>query len=113
MRAQEEDREGVVVGTGGTRLGLGAGDDLAPRARGVGAYDVEEAPPRGRDEPSLQVARRLVGTERAHRVEQRVLHGVLGRREVGSATDEDADHLRDDLPQGAVVDQSPVAVGAP
>ena len=46
---------------------------------------------------------------RADGLDQRFLHGVLGRREVGSATDEDPDHLRHQLPEECVVHS--VAVG--
>ena len=37
------------------------------------------------------------------RPEQRLLHGVLGRREVGSATDEDPGHRGDEVPQQGLV----------
>ncbi len=39
------------------------------------------------------------GGSPGHMLDQGVLHGVLGRREVGSATDEDTDHRGHQLPQ--------------
>ncbi len=103
----------------GVRLGVDGA--LAPLPGGVGAYDVEEAPPRDGDQPALRVARRAGLTERAHGLDQRLLDGVLGRREVGSATDEDADDGRHQLAQRQLVEgihaeveaQSCVADGAP
>ena len=52
------------------------------------AGGVEEPTPRHGDQPAFGVPRRVVRPH-AHGLDQRILHGVLGRREVGSATDED------------------------
>ncbi len=41
-------------------------------------------------------------------LDQRLLDGVLGRREVVPATDEDTEHLRGQLPQQRFVHSSPV-----
>ena len=43
--------------------------------------------------------------------DERLLHRVLGRREVGTATDEDAQDLRDELTQLDVVHDHSVTVG--
>ena len=48
---------------------------------------------------------------RRERPDERLLHGVLGRREVGAATDEDAQDLRDELAQLDVVHGHSVTVG--
>jgi hypothetical protein len=48
---------------------------------------------------------------RNRRLDQRLLHGVLGHREVGPAADEDADHLRHERPD--VVDHSVIVAGTP
>ena len=45
------------------------------------------------------------------RPDERLLHGVLGRREVGTATDEDAQDLRDELAELDVVHGHSVTVG--
>ena len=45
------------------------------------------------------------------RPDERLLHRVLGRREVGAATDEDAQHLGDELAQLDVVHGHSVTVG--
>ena len=48
---------------------------------------------------------------RRERPDERLLHRVLGRREVGTATDEDAQDLRDELAQLDVVHGHSVTVG--
>ena len=45
------------------------------------------------------------------RPDEGLLHGVLGRREVGTATDEDAQHPGDELPQLDLVHGQWVTVG--
>ena len=45
------------------------------------------------------------------RPDERLLHRVLGRREVCSATDEDAQHLRDERTQLDLVHRHSVTVG--
>ena len=47
----------------------------------------------------------------SQRPDERLLHRVLGRREVGTATDEDAQDLRDELTQLDVVHGHSVTVG--
>ena len=102
--AEEEDPQRVVGVLGGPDAGLGVDRDLAPPAGGLGPYDVEEPPPRDRHQPALRVARGARLGEGAHRLDQGFLDGVLGRREVGSTTDENADHRGDDLPQRNLVE---------
>ena len=63
---------------------------------------VEEPPPGHRDQPALRVPRRVVRPD-PDRLEQSVLHGVLGRREICSAADEDAEHARSQTPKQGVV----------
>ena len=88
MRAQEVQLERVVDHLGRVGRGLAIDAFLAVPSRGIGAGGVEELPPGHRDQPALGVPRWVV-RPRPHRLDQGVLHGVLGRREVGSATDED------------------------
>src|SRR3546814_18834187 len=80
----------------GRRLAVDA--ELAVPARGVRPDDVEQGSPRHGGQPRRRIRRALVlpGGERP---DERLLHRVLGRREVGSATDEDAQHVRDELAQ--------------
>ena len=74
---------GPGMGSPSTRI-------LAVPSGGIGAGGVEELPPGHGDQPALGVPRRVVRPH-AHGLDQGVLHGILGRREIGSATDEDAD----------------------
>jgi hypothetical protein len=76
-----------------TRAGHGLALDayLAVPSGGIGAGGVEELTPGHGDQPAPGVPR-LVVRPHADGLDQGVLHGILGRREVGSATDEDADH---------------------
>ena len=76
--------------------------DLPVATGGVRPRQVEERPPRDRDQPALGIGGRVV-LPRRERPDERLLHGVLGRREVGAATDEDAQDLRDELAQLDVV----------
>ena len=39
----------------------------------------------------------------ADRLDQGVLHGVLGRREIGSAADEDSEHARREAPEQGLI----------
>jgi hypothetical protein len=96
--AQEVQLQRVVdiLGRAGCRLGENALLPTSPS--GVGADQIQELPPRHGDEPTLGVRRRI-GVPAADCDHQRLLHGVLGRREVGSATDEDPKHCGDQLPQ--------------
>ena len=98
MGAQEEQLQRVVRGLGrsGRRLDL---DPLLPVAtRGLGAVGVEELAPGHRDQPALRVGGRPVRPGQRG-LDECFLHGVLGRREVDSATHEDADHRGSQLPQ--------------
>lgn len=96
--AQEVELEGVVRGGRGTRLRLLVDEVLAPAARGVRPPRVEELAPGHGDQPALRVPRRVVGPA-PDRLDQGVLHRVLGRREVGSAADEDGEHTRRQAPE--------------
>src|SRR5262249_49783520 len=76
--------------------------ELPPPPRRLGPSGVEEPAPRDRDEPALRIARWIVRPA-LQRPDQRLLHGILGRREVGAAPDEDADRGRHELPQQRLV----------
>ena len=103
MRAQEVQLERVVHRLGPGRARARSSTRSSRRAAGgVGAGGVEELAPGHGDQPALRVPRRVVRPD-AHGLDQRVLHGVLGRREVGSATDEDADHAGGEGPQQGLV----------
>ena len=78
---------------------------LAAAAGGLGADDVDRPALCHRDQPASRVLGHL-RVPGAVRLEQRLLHGVLSRREVGAATDEDADHLRHERPQQGLVHDS-------
>src|SRR5690606_12079023 len=62
------------------------------------------------DQPAFGISGRLL-LPRGERPDERFLHRVLGRREVGAATDEDAEHLRDEVAQLVVVHAHSVTVG--
>jgi hypothetical protein len=98
VAAQEEQQEGVVAVLRRPRRRLLHLGDLAALPRRVRAPYVEEAPPGDGHQPALRLGRQLVGPA-AYRLDERLLDGVLGRREVGSATDEDAEDLRAQVPQ--------------
>ncbi|CAM5725894.1 hypothetical protein SVIOM74S_01810 [Streptomyces violarus] len=85
--AQEVELERVVHRGRGPGRRLLVDEALTPAAGGVRPGRVEEPAPGHGDQPALRVPR-LVGRPDADRLDQRVLHGVLGRREVGSAADE-------------------------
>ena len=68
----------------------------------LGAGRVEEPPPGHGDEPGLRIPGR-VGRPDSERLDQRVLHRVLGRREVGSAADEDPQHTRGEAPEQELI----------
>ena len=89
MRAQEVQLECVVLDLAQVRRGLALDEYLAVSSGGISADGVEELPPGHGDEPALGVPRRVLRPD-AQRLNQGLLHGILGRREVGSATDEDA-----------------------
>jgi hypothetical protein len=83
---------------------------LSVASRGVRSGHIDEGSPGDGDQPALGI-RRWVDLPRAERPDQRLLHGVLGRREVCAAADEDAQDLRNELPQPNVVDNHSVTVG--
>ncbi len=109
MGAQEVQLERVVHP--GCRAGRGFLLDavLAPAAGGVGARRVEELAPGHRDQPALGVPRGVVRPD-PERLDQSVLHGVLGRREVCSAADENGEHARREAPEQDLVHLSHVGV---
>ncbi len=94
MRAQEVERERVVTLWHGTGFGLGRNPFLPRGACRIAAHLVDERMPGNGDEPRPQITRPLEvrSLESAH---QRRLHGILGRREICAASDEDADHVGD------------------
>ena len=63
---------------------------------------VEELAPGRRDQPGLRVGGPPIRPGQRG-LDECLLHGVLGRREVDSATDEDTDHRGRQLPQGQFV----------
>lgn len=107
---QEVQRERVVHRCARPRPGLGVDEDLAASTGRIGAHGVEESAPRHRDQPALRVARRIL---RPHPqgFDERVLDGILGRREIRSAADEDADHRGDERAQQRLVHVYSVTVG--
>lgn len=100
--AQEVELERVVHRRRGTGHWFLVDDVLAPAAGGVRPGRVEELAPGGGDQPPLRIPRR-VGRPHADSLDQGVLYGVLGRREVGSAADEDAEHARREAPEQEVI----------
>src|SRR5439155_13144521 len=88
VRAQEVQLERVVHYLAGAGRGLALDAYLAVLSGGIGAGGVEELTPGHGDQPALGVPRRVVRPY-AYGLDQGVLHGILGRREVGSATDEE------------------------
>ena len=93
--AEEVQLQRVVDLRARAGRGLRLDQHLPRRRAAVGAGGVEELPPGHGDQPGLRVPRRVVRPRRTAST-QRLLHGVLGRREVGSAADEDRDHARDE-----------------
>ena len=105
VRAQEVEVERVVEARHLAGRRRGVVPHLAIATGRIRPGQVEERPPRDRDQPALGVgglARRP--TRRAPG--RGLLHRVLGRREVCTATDEDAQDLRDELTELDVVHRS-------
>ena len=100
--AQEVELERVVHRGCGPGHRLLVDDVLAPATGGVRPGRVQEPTPGDGDQPALRVPRR-VRRPHADRLDQCVLDGVLGRREVGSAADEDAEHARREAPEQDLV----------
>lgn len=88
----------VVGGLGLTGWGLDLDSLLAIPPRHLGAVHVEELSPGHRDQPPLRIHRWTIRPGPG-RLDERLLHGVLGCREVDSAMHEDADHCGSQLPQ--------------
>jgi hypothetical protein len=102
MGAQEVELERVVHVGRGTGRRLLVDEVLTPATGAVRPRLVEELAPGDGDQPALRVPRR-VGRPDADCLDQRVLYGVLGRREVCSAADEDPEHARREAPQQCLV----------
>ena len=102
VRAQEEQLQGVVGRADRSRLGQLLELLLAPVPRVLAADPVEELPPGDGDQPALRIPR---GSLRpgGDRLDQRVLHGILRRRELCSAAAEDPDDCGHQLPQQLLV----------
>ena len=88
VRAQEVQLERVVGCLARAGRGLALDPCLAVPPRGLGPGGVEELAPGDRDQPALGIPGRIVRPP-AQGFDQGFLHGVLGRREVSSATAED------------------------
>ena len=100
--AEEVEPQRVVGARDVAGRRVGVDSPLSVAAGCVGPRHVEEGSPRHRDEPRRGVSR-LVALPGGECPDERLLHRVLGRREVGSATDEDAQDLWDELPKFDVV----------
>jgi hypothetical protein len=90
--ATGEEQQGVVGLLGLARPGLQMKPQFAAPARGFRPLPVDQLAPRNGDQP----APRIVGwvfRPATGGLDQRLLNGVLGRREVGSTTDEDTQSL--------------------
>ena len=110
VRAQEVEVQGVVGARHHTGRRLGVESDLSIATRRVRPGQVDERSPGDRDQPALGIGGQLV-LPRGECPDERLLHRVLGRREVCTATDEDAQDLRDELAQLDVVHGHSVTVG--
>ena len=98
MAAQEEQQQRVVLGLGRTRTDAVQAPQLPAAPRRLRALRVDQLPSGDGDEPALRLLG-PAGRPPPHRLHHRLLDGVLGRAEVGSATDEEAQHLRSELPE--------------
>ena len=94
--------QGVVGARHRSGRRLGVESDLSIATRRVRPCQVDECSPGDRDQPALGIGGQLVlpGGECP---DERLLHRVLGRREVCTATDEDAQDLWNELAQLDVV----------
>ena len=93
MAAQEQQQQRVVGRLGRSGLGLVTQHFLAPAPRRLGSPRVDQLAARDGEQPALRVIGPPV-TPDPVRLQKRVLHRVLGGREVVPATDEDGEHLR-------------------
>jgi hypothetical protein len=110
VRAQEVEAQSVVGARHHTGRRLGVESDLSVATRRVRPCHVEQGSPGDRDQPALGIGRHLV-VPGAMRSDERLLHGVLGRREVCTATEKDAQDRWDELAQLDVVHGHSVTVG--
>ncbi len=97
--AQQEQR--VVRLLGRPLCGFVVDPFLSPPSGSLGTLGVDQLAAGDPQEPRLRVVGRIVGPV-ADRLDEGLLHGVLGRREVCSATDEDAQDLRRQRPHQVV-----------
>ena len=102
MAGQEEQEQGVVGLFGRAGLRFVVEPLLPPPPGHLGPHDVEVLARGDGHEPALRLVRQAVLRPPPERLDQRLLHGVLGRREVVSAADEDTEHLRTELLEQAV-----------
>ena len=89
VRAQEVEAQRVVGARDRAGRRFGVEFELSIAARGLRPRHVEEGSPSDRDEPPRGVGGQLV-FPRGECPDERLLYGVLGSREVCTATDEDA-----------------------
>ena len=108
MGAQEVQPERVVDARHLARRWLRVDAQLAASSGGFGAGEVDERVPGHRDQPSLRITGRVVRPGR-QRLDDRLLDGVLGRREIGAATDEDVQDLGCQRTQKGCIDVSCIA----
>ena len=108
--AHEVEAQGVVGARDLTGRRLVVESDFSVVTSSVRSFDVEERSPRDSDQPALRVGGHLA-LPRGECADERLLDGVLGRREICTATDEDAQYLWDELAQLDVVHGHSVTVG--
>ena len=112
VRAEEVEVQCVVCARHRTGRWFGVEAGLPVAAGRVRPSQVDERSPRHRDQPALGIGRRCLVPCRV-RPDERFLDRVLGRREVGAATDEDAQDLGDELTELDLVhDQSVTVCGS-
>lgn len=114
MGAQEVQRKRVVHPRHRSDGRLDVDQVLAPPPGALAPGLVQEAAPGHGDQPPLRIPGRR-GRPGAKGLDQRVLHGILCRREIGAPADQGTDHARDqDAQPGRVqrVHQSVIVGGA-
>jgi hypothetical protein len=111
VAAQEQQQQRVVGLLGRSGLGLVSQCVLTPTPSRLGSLRIDQLAARDREQPALRVVETLVARVPMG-LQQRLLHGILSRREVVPSTDEDAEHLwRQDA--GDVLVHSAVAGASP
>jgi hypothetical protein len=110
VRAQEVQVKRVVRHLARAGHGLAVSEYLAVPSGGTGSGGVKELTPGHGDQPALGVSRRALRPP-AHGFDHGVLHGVLGRLEVGSAADEDPDHDGGEGPQQGLIHRASLRDG--